>query len=190
MHVAEVLAGHHRDDAIEIDVVLARADELAVAQHGDAVAQRRDLVEPVRDVHERARLPPADQREQARDLGVGERRGRLVEHDHAGVVGERARDLDELLHADAQRADRRLEIDRFFQYPRHHVARGCEHVRVVDDAEERRLAPEHEVVGDGHVRHQRELLVDDRDAGAARVERALEPAWLAVDDDLAVVAAG
>ena len=47
------------------------ADELAVAHHGDAIAQRGDLVEPVRDVDERRARGAAlaDEREQALDLG-------------------------------------------------------------------------------------------------------------------------
>ena len=90
------------------------ADELAIAQHGDAVAQRGDLVEAMRDVDERrpVRPPRADQREQALDLGVGQRRGRLVEHDHA-ARRRRARGRSRSSAARRCRGrDRRVEIDR------------------------------------------------------------------------------
>ena len=46
--------------------------------------------------------------------------------------------------------------------------------------------PEHQVLGDRHLGHERELLVDDRDAGAPRVQRRPERGDLAIDDDLAV----
>ena len=60
-------------------------DHAAAAQDGDAVGQREDLVEPVRDVeHARARAADlADHGEQPLDLVVRQHRGRLVEHQHA-----------------------------------------------------------------------------------------------------------
>ena len=47
---AEVAADHHADDVVDRDVGhLRAADQAAVAQHGDAVADRHHLVEPVGD---------------------------------------------------------------------------------------------------------------------------------------------
>ena len=42
---------------------------------------------------------------------VGERGGRLVHDQHAGVEGDRLRDVDELLLADAQLADRPARVE-------------------------------------------------------------------------------
>ena len=83
------------------------ADELAIAQHGDAIAQRGDLVEAVRDVDERraGRRARGSARTAARLSAVGERGGRLVEHDRPsrGRRG-RARSRGSAADADAERA--------------------------------------------------------------------------------------
>ena len=78
-----------RDDAL--------AGDLAVAQHDHAVGDLEHLVEPVRDVDhaDAAARAGAAAREQPRDLVGGQARGRLVEHQHFGVGGERARDGDQ-----------------------------------------------------------------------------------------------
>ena len=153
-------------------------DELAVAHHRDAIAQRRDLVEAVRDVDERRAggAALAHEREQALDLAVGERGGRLVEHDHARVIGERARDLEHLLHADAEVAGRRVEVDLRRIGAEHAAQRArarCASARPRSTRPNRdRLAAEHEVLGDRHLGDERQLLVHDRDAGSPRVARA------------------
>ena len=76
-------------------------------------AEAADLLDPVADVEDRrARRGEAAQvRERLRDLGVGERRGRLVEDQHAAGMGERRGHLDELLLADAERAGRQVRIE-------------------------------------------------------------------------------
>ena len=99
---------HVLDERAPVDLVdLVRPDAHAVAQHGDAVAQLEDLVEPVRHeddapplLHEVARRP-----EDALDLRLAQRRGRLVEDEQASVADEEAGDLDELPLADRERLD-------------------------------------------------------------------------------------
>ena len=83
-----------------------RADDPAVAQHGDLVGDGQQLLEPVRDVDDRHAVTCeiADHLEEDRDLGAGQRRGRLVHQQDADVVNERARDLDDLLLPERQRA--------------------------------------------------------------------------------------
>lgn len=47
----DVAPDHHANDGVGTDVLLVeRADQAAVAQHGDAVTERIDLVHAVRDV--------------------------------------------------------------------------------------------------------------------------------------------
>jgi hypothetical protein len=77
---------------------------LAVAQHGHAVGHGRQLLEAVRDVHDAdaARAQLAHHREQPLDVGLRERGGGLVEHEHARLGAEGARDLDQLLLGRAQ----------------------------------------------------------------------------------------
>ena len=81
-------------------------DVAAVAHHGDALAEREDLVQPVRDEEHRG-APGAqrlDDAEEAVDLGLRERGGRLVHHDHARLGRERLGDLDDLLVGDREPA--------------------------------------------------------------------------------------
>jgi hypothetical protein len=75
-HQADQIVGRHLRHR-------TRFDGLTVAQHGDAVGDARQLLEPVRDVDERdvLRLELGDEREQCRDLTFGQRGGRLVHHD-------------------------------------------------------------------------------------------------------------
>ena len=90
--------------AIEVARPVSIADEVAVAQHGDAVGDAVDLLHAVADEHHRhaARLRSATTREQPLDLALRQRRRRLVHDQHAGVERQRAGDLDELLLGGAQ----------------------------------------------------------------------------------------
>ena len=85
----------------------------AVAQNRDAVTDRIHLGQPVRDVEYRAAfaLDGKQRGENALDLHVCQRRGRLVENEHARVARQQARDLDQLALAHAQRGHRRIELD-------------------------------------------------------------------------------
>ena len=105
---------HRRDHAVPVHLADRRGDHVApVAQHGDPVGQRRDLVEPVRDVddaHAVGRELP-DDAEEPRALRRRQRRGRLVHDQDARVERQRLGDLDELLLADAQARDPRLRVE-------------------------------------------------------------------------------
>ena len=71
---------------------------LAVAQDGGAVGDAEDLVHAVRDVDDGDALAAklADIVEQALDLVLGQRRGRLVEHQHLAGLRCRLDDLGQL----------------------------------------------------------------------------------------------
>ena len=85
----------------------------AVAHHGDALAEREDLLEAVRDEEHRvaARAQRLDDAEQPLDLGRRERRGRLVHHDHARVRRQRLGDLDQLLVGDREPAREPVRVE-------------------------------------------------------------------------------
>ena len=89
------------------------ADEPAVAQHRDAVADLVHLVEEVRDEQDRdaALLELADDAEELGHLVEVEARGRLVEDEHPDVDRDRPRDRDELLHGEGVRAQDRRGVD-------------------------------------------------------------------------------
>ena len=90
------------------------ADGLAVAQHGGAVAQRRDLDEAVRDEDDGAAglaLAPHDVEHPLGEVG-GQCRGHLVEQQHVGLDRQRARQVE---HA---------------QHGQRNVARGVAHIEI------------------------------------------------------------
>ena len=83
-------ADHGRDQRVVVEVGhRARRAHLAVAQHGDAVADLEHLLEPVGDVEHRHARPRAARPiscSSACRLLAGQRGRRLVEDDHAGVA--------------------------------------------------------------------------------------------------------
>ena len=180
------------DQGAPVDLVdLVRRDALAVAQHRHAVAELEDLVEPVRDEDD---APPlrdevARRAEDALDLGLAERRRRLVEDEQARVADEQSRDLDELALADRERLDGGAEL---------HVAEA----ELVEDAarvlrqtappvDERNVeATEEDVVLDAELGDEAQLLVHERDPVRLRVVRVPERDLLAVEADDAFVGLG
>ena len=104
-HGLEVAAEHHGDDRVDVELRgRLRREAAAVAKNGDAVGDAKDFGQAVGDVDD---APPLagealDDGEHALDLAVGERRGRLVEDQDAGIADEEARDLEELLLGDAE----------------------------------------------------------------------------------------
>jgi hypothetical protein len=93
------------------------ANDTAVAEDRDVVADVRELVELVGDVDEADApfLQVGDDPEEHRGLVRGERRRGFVEDEDAGVGGHGPGDLDQLLLADAQVGDERgggdLEVE-------------------------------------------------------------------------------
>ena len=77
----------------------AAPTQAAIAQHRYPVGDRVNLLEEMGDEDDRdaARLQIANDLEEERGLGGVEAGGRLVQHENARVVLERARDGDELL---------------------------------------------------------------------------------------------
>jgi hypothetical protein len=114
----------------------------------------------------------ADECEEPLRVGARQAAGRLVEHEDATSDGQRARDFHELLAGGRQRAGGRIDRDFRMSQRRQHARRGVAHLRAPDQAQARGLHAQHDVLGNGQVRRERQLLVDHRDAGAARVERA------------------
>ena len=183
-------AAEHRLDQVDAQQLRRQvlADELAVAQHRDAVADLVDLVEEVRDEQDRhaALLEVADDAEQLGALVEVEARGRLVEHQHPDVGRDRPRDRDQLLDRQgvACRGARRGRCRaRGRRAPRAARARIA---RPVDHPEPTRLAAERDVLGHRDVRQQVDLLVDRADARAAGPRAASRSARpIAVEPELA-----
>ncbi len=166
------------------------ADVHAVAQHRHPVGDGKDLVEPVADVDDAdpAPLQIANDLEQARDLVRGERRGRLVHDQDAGLEGQRLGNLDELLLRRAESPAGNVQIDRGTQSPKQ-LRRPGAFPLMGHESRTRNLLPEKNILIGGQARDEIEFLVDDRDAGAARVVRAVKSHRATVDLDRARVGA-
>ena len=155
-----------------------------VSEHGHAIAQLEDLVEPVRHEDDAALLRDelARRPEHALDLRLAQCRGRLVQDEQASVAHEEAGDLDELPLADRERLDRGPEL---------HVAEP----ELVEDApsllgeppppvEQRDVQPsEEDVVLDAELRNEAQLLVHERDPVPLRLVRVTERKLPAVEQD-------
>ena len=127
-----------------------------------------------------------DDGEQMRDLGVVERRGRLVHDEDLGVERQRLGDLDQLLARHRQVADLALgvDVDLHADEQRRRVGVGLGFVGEPAEAAAR-LAADEDVLRRREVAHQVQFLMDDADAEVLRGARAGQRHWLAVDEDLA-----
>ncbi len=184
----ELVAAHQHGEAARGQaVVVARlGDHRALAHHHDAVGDPR--TSPSLWLMKITPKPCAcerfDRGEQAQGLLRGQDRGRLVEDQHAGAAVERLDDLEPLLLADAERADRAR--------PGRAAGRSVRRSRRAARARPARSsmpAPpgqaDHQVLEHAVARHQVEVLVDHADAGGERVGGAADRHGRAVDPDLA-----
>ena len=123
------------------------------------------LAQAVRDVEDADAelLEPADELEQNLDLVIGQRRGRLVEHEDARVQRAGLDDLDHLLLGDREPAHRRARAEARLADLLEQRGRLTLHRLAVDDPVLERLAADEHVLGHVAVRQQVELLIDDPD---------------------------
>ena len=138
-------------------------DVAAVAQDRHAVADLEHLLKVMADVHDRVTLVAQvlDALEQRARLGLRQRRRRLVEDQHARLLAEHLRDLDELLLGERQRRDldagvEVAEVDAL----EHRACLAAQLARPRDPACARQPA-HHEVLGDRQVGQQTQLPVVD-----------------------------
>ena len=166
-----------------IDLVgAARADQLAIAQHRHAVADLEHLAKPVRDVDDRLAfgLQRTQCAEDAFDLDVGQRRGRLVEDEDARVARQHPRKLDKLAPADAELRHRRLQ--RQIAQPDLLERRARPVAKFLAAVKQRHLAvAEPDVVEHRQRRREAQLLRHQRDAKLLRVLRIADLDRLAIN---------
>ncbi len=164
-------------------------DSEAVAQHGDRVAQVKDLRQAVRHEDDRAaawRRPPDRRRRPAgsrcRSGSRSARRG-----SPAGRLAQCLRDLDQLALADAERGER-LVRGRCATGPcrRAPAASGERHVRRRLTSGTCDLAEKH-VLQHGQRRYDAEFLVDERYPGPLRRLPAGQLDRVAAEDDAPAV---
>ena len=151
------------------------ADELAVAQDGDLIADRVDLLEKMRDKDDAhaSGLQVPHQREEHFDFLVVQRRGRLIQDQDLALGVYRAGDGDHLLNG--ERAAAQLLSGPGGDPEAVEKLAGAFLHRLPVDASALAAADEH-VLRHGEVRAERDLLVHGADAVALRLLRG-------VDDD-------
>ena len=154
------------------------------------VGEPHDVAQDVGDVDDRLAglVQPVDDLEEAIGLARRQRGGGLVEDEDAGVHGERLGDLDELPLAGREALH--LHVGRDVQV--HHGQELLGAPADLAPAQQRHLAhgrevADEEVLGDGEVGEEVQLLVDEGDAGAVGIARVARRVDLAVQQHLARV---
>ena len=149
------------------------------------LADREDLLEPVRDEQHRgaALAQRADDAEQPLDLGPGERGRRLV-HDQDARVEATApwRSRRSAGRRSTGRAPGARRSSCTPSWSSSSWTCACIASRSIRRPALERVAAHHDVLRDRQVGEQRRLLVDDGDAGVARVGGQWKSVGLAVDE--------
>ena len=144
-------------------------DRHAVPEDGDALREVAHLGEAMRDVddeHPRGREAPGEV-EQPLGLARGERRRRLVEDEDGRVARQRLGDLDHLAFGERQPPDLDVGPGDRDAVALEEGERIGPHLAGPHGPERGEgLAAEPDVLLDGEVGNQRQLLEDGRDAGA------------------------
>ena len=166
---------------------LSGAGKLAAPEYRDVVGKGHDLAELMRD-HEDGQFAPDNHVAQHAEDLVGLRRrqyrGRFVEDQEATFQIELLEDLAFLPFAGRNVGDLGAERD-LERHPGQervqllHLLRPVHHGRDV-------VARQHEILGDRHRRHQREVLVDHAEAERVGVLRIGDGLLAASDQDVAL----
>ena len=145
-------------------------------------ASAKHLVHLVRDVENRhaALAQPVDDAKQPGDFGFGQGAGRLIHDQNLGLERQRLGDFDQLLIADAQRADRLAGRDLAFELVR--AVRAAERSMPRSSSRPKPTAPlaaEKDIRGGGKLFDEVQFLMNDAHAGLFGVARAGEANRLA-----------
>ncbi len=159
-------------------------DHGALAHDRDVVGRGHDFPQFVGDQDDRPALVPetAQDPEQVVRLLRRQHAGRLVEDQDAGAAEQRLQDLDPLLDADRQLADRGVEIDveAVFALERRDLGPGA---RRTGGKGRAALGAEQQVLQHRERLDQHEMLMDHADPGRDRVLGALDLTIPALDPD-------
>ncbi len=160
----------------------------SVAEDGDAVGNRFDFGETVRDVEQRhaLRLQVGERAKQRVHFVRRQDRGRLVEDDHPVRHQECAGDLDHLPLGDRQPPDEGVGRGRAAER-REALGRDPSHRRAIKKKAASLLASEKQVLGDRELAGEELFLMDQHDAMPLGVRRGRKPDRHAVQQDFARV---
>ena len=165
------------------------ADDLAAPDDRDRVGDRLNLLQLVRDEHDRPATCPelAHDPEQVLGLARREHGGGLVQHEHAGLAHQGLDDLNPLLHADRQILDVGIGVDvqavALGELP--DVPAGLPPVEQAKPPGA--LQPQSDILRHREDRNQHEMLVHHADPGGDRVLGRPDGHGLVVEPYLALV---
>ena len=142
----------------------------AVTEHRHAIDDLGHLIQSVRDVENRHAIGAQllDDTEQLNGFGFRERRRGLVHDQHTRVERERLGNLHHLLLRDRQRADQRGRLDGQTDPLQIAPCVGVE-LAVINERAALGLARQEDVLCHRQMRHEIQLLMDDRNAGRLRL---------------------
>ena len=189
----EALAGHREDELRLVEVGAGDlGGDLAVAEHGGAVADREHLGQAVGDVEhgDALGLEAAEDAEERGDLGAGERGGGLVEHEDARAVGEGAGDHHEVALGGGERGDDGAGVHRQAEVGEDGAGPGFHRAAVDEDALAEAGAAGEDILGDGELFEDLDFLRDVDDAGGGGLGGGGEADRLAGKGDAAGEGAG
>jgi hypothetical protein len=182
--VADLAADHGLDEIGVRDAVhVVGADVLGVAEDGHARGQRVHVLKAVGDEDDGGAVVAELARDAVELLGLalGERGGRLVHDDDAGVHGQRLRDLDHLLLGHGERAHDDVGAEVGVELLQELVGL-LEHLLPENDRAPALFMAHENVLRHGQVRIGGHVLVDGGDAGLLRLARVAEMHGLAVEE--------
>ncbi len=188
--LGELASDHRAYEVVGVEPFeLAGENELAVAEDRHALAERKHLLEPVRDEEHRyaGLVQGSGNLEEAVDLDGGERRRRLVHDDDSGIEREGLGDLNQLLLGNGEPERYPVEVEPDAE-PFEDRLGVCMHRLEVDAAPGAQgLAPDEDVLDHREVGEERRLLVNHCDPGVASVGRAAQGDLDTVDEQLPAV---
>src|SRR5690606_7486279 len=135
-------------------------DQGTVLEHGDAVTEIKNLLQPVRNIKNRntTSLQPVDDAIKQINLIIGQSRRRLIHRNDLGIVRESLSDLDDLLLGNREGAHSSIRVNE--SNTKFGEKFGCRrrHPTVINETGLARLPAEEDVLGDTALRKQVELL--------------------------------
>ena len=175
--IFKLASHHHFDERIfRQRGHFSLGNKLPVAENGDVIADFKDLFHTVRDIDNPAplRFQLADNAEQGFGFGIGQGVGRFIHNDDLRLEAQHLRDFHHLLIADGKVAHQSVALKAQIQLRQQFVRFGI-HGFPVDFAKPvHELTAEEDVLRNGELRDQVQLLVDDADARFLRGFRAVE----------------
>ena len=170
-------------------LAVERGDRRPIAQHGNAVADRKDLIEFMRDVDAGDSATPqiAQDIEQDEDFVFGQRGSRLIQNKDVRIFRKRLYDLHELFLAHPKLRDGLAWIDLDVELSQEQPRLVIDLVPIDQPSWRARLRAEKNIFADCHVINEREFLVDDGDPGVLRICERAKFRKLSVDEKISLV---